>query len=169
VSPDGKTLLYHESVEEGTELFVTQLSDPSKKQRVQHSAGNADNGVYSPNGKWIAYLSTISGRQEVYVTPSPGTAGGGRQQVTDGGGEGAEWAKDGTAIYYSFGGQIRRVKFNPVTGEIGSTQILNRIRPVQGWYVGPDGRFLTRRIAADAERHSVKILFNWTHALDAHN
>jgi serine/threonine-protein kinase len=169
VSPDGKTLLYHESVEEGTELFVTQLSDPSKKQRVQHSAGNADNGVYSPNGKWIAYLSTISGRQEVYVTPSPGTAGAGRQQVTDGGGEGAEWAKDGTAIYYSFGGQIRRVKFNPVTGEIGSTQILNRIRPVQGWYVGPDGRFLTRRIAADAERHSVKILFNWTHALDAHN
>jgi serine/threonine-protein kinase len=169
VSPDGRTLLFTESTGHGDDLFMIPLSDPSRKQLVQGGDDNKGDARYSPNGKWIAFVSNQSGRQEIYVKPAPGTTGPATQQVSDGGAQTAEWSPDGHAIYYSRGGQLIRTQFNPATGDIGSTEILRRIRPVQGWYLGPDGRVLTRRIAAEAQRHSVKVLFNWVRAIESRN
>lgn len=40
-------------------------------------------GVFSPDGRWLAYASDETGRREVFVMSFP--AGGGKWQISDGG------------------------------------------------------------------------------------
>jgi Tol biopolymer transport system component len=171
VTPDGRTLLYGESSAEGDDIFETSLTAPKQVERRLVVGGNGSQHLarLSPDGRWIVYLSSESGRDETYVAPYPANQGPARQQVSDGGSEFSNWARDGRTIYYSQGGEIRSVSFNPATGDIGSPQPLKRVRSAQGWNVAPDGRFLTRRASPEGERHSVKILFNWLQTLDAKN
>ncbi len=58
----------------------------------------------SPDGRWLAYTSNESGREEVYVRPFPGT-GGGRWQVSTGGGRLPRWSPDGSELIYFDQGQ----------------------------------------------------------------
>ena len=63
-----------------------------------------------------------------------------------------------------------RVRVNPRTGDIGRPELLNKIQPVLGWATAPDGRFLLGRVAKSSERHSIKVILNWTSTLtDATN
>jgi dipeptidyl aminopeptidase/acylaminoacyl peptidase len=54
--------------------------------------------AFSPDGRWIAYDSNESGRTEVYVRPYP--PGGGKWQVSDGGGAYPRWSRDGRKLFY---------------------------------------------------------------------
>jgi serine/threonine-protein kinase len=55
--------------------------------------------MFSPDGRWLAYASTESGRMEVYVRPYPRTEGGVRR-VSDEGGTAPVWARDGSTLFY---------------------------------------------------------------------
>jgi eukaryotic-like serine/threonine-protein kinase len=61
----------------------------------------------SPDGKWIAYASTETGRQEVWLEPLPLT--GKRTQLTREGGRHPLWAPDGKALYFDVGGSMYRM------------------------------------------------------------
>jgi eukaryotic-like serine/threonine-protein kinase len=52
----------------------------------------------SPDGHWLAYASSESGRQEVYVVPFP--LGGARTAVTTEGASWPRWSADGRTLYY---------------------------------------------------------------------
>ena len=71
-------------------------------------------GIFSPDGRWMLYSSSETGRYEMYVKQFP--SGGGRWQISsEGGGEG-RWSSDGKQIIFSLGG-----RFFGVTVEVGST------------------------------------------------
>jgi serine/threonine-protein kinase len=53
----------------------------------------------SPDGRWLAYLSNETGRNEVYVRPFPNTEEG-KKQVSDGGAYAPIWSHDGTELFY---------------------------------------------------------------------
>jgi len=53
---------------------------------------------FSPDGRWLAYTSNESGRNEVYVAPYPGP--GSRYPVSNKGGECPAWSRDGHEISY---------------------------------------------------------------------
>jgi len=53
----------------------------------------------SPDGRWLAYASSESGQQEVYVRPFA-DASGARRQVSIGGGSHPRWAPDGRELFY---------------------------------------------------------------------
>ena len=55
-------------------------------------------GRFSPDGKWVAYTSNESGRQEVYVQSFP--VSGAKFQISSGGGREPHWRKDGTELFY---------------------------------------------------------------------
>jgi len=55
-------------------------------------------GTLSPNGRWLAYTSDETGRDEIYVQPFPG--GGAKVLVSRGGGTEARWSPDGRTLYY---------------------------------------------------------------------
>ena len=55
-----------------------------------HSPSNESNGEVSPDGRWLAYQSNESGREEVYVRPFPNVERG-RTPVSTGGGTRPLW------------------------------------------------------------------------------
>lgn len=59
---------------------------------------------FSPDGRWIAYVSDESGNFEVFVRPFPGP--GPRVQVSSGGGTEPVWSRDGRRIYYRSGEKV---------------------------------------------------------------
>ena len=50
----------------------------------------------SPNGDWVAYMSDVTGSQEVYVLPYDGNSA--PRPVSDGGGIEPRWSRDGSEI-----------------------------------------------------------------------
>jgi serine/threonine protein kinase len=65
-------------------------------------------GTLSPDGRWLAYVSDVSGRMEVYMQSFPD--GGGKRQVSTGGGKGPRWRRDGRELfYYSLEGKLMAV------------------------------------------------------------
>jgi hypothetical protein len=65
---------------------------------VPTEGGIVDEYHFSPDGRWLAYNSDASGRQEVYLTPLPPT--GERWQVSSAGGVQARWRRDGRELFY---------------------------------------------------------------------
>lgn len=54
---------------------------------------------FSPDGRWLAYMSNESGRFEVYVRPFPGP--GGKWQVSPEGGKYPMWSRSRHELFYS--------------------------------------------------------------------
>ena len=60
---------------------------------------NESQGRFSPDGKFIAYRSDASGRDEIYVQPFP-NASGGKWTISTGGGVAPRWRRDGKELFY---------------------------------------------------------------------
>lgn len=104
-SPDGRALAFLEAdatIDAGYDIHVLQLADrrvtPFLKTRF-----NEFNPFFSPDGRWLAYTSDESGREEIYVRPFPGP--GGKWQVSDQGGVNPLWSRDGKELFYMAPGQ----------------------------------------------------------------
>lgn len=170
ISPDGRVLLFNEAGKDGNDIFTTSASSPQMPGTLLIGGrGSQNNPHFSPDGTWIVYTSDESGRNEVYVSPYPVGRGPARQQVSTSGGDYANWGADGRTLYYSWNGRLRKVQMDPRTGDVGKSETLNRIAPVIGWELAFDGRLIVRRLSADAERHSLKVVLNWASTLDKKN
>jgi serine/threonine protein kinase/Tol biopolymer transport system component len=104
-SRDGRYLLYQEyTPKTGDDIMALPLEGERKPMVVLQTASNEDDGVFSPDGKWIAYQSNESGRNEVYVRAfSPAAvAAGGKWQVSNQGGNKPRWRSDGKELFYLF-------------------------------------------------------------------
>jgi Tol biopolymer transport system component len=65
-SPAGKIAFVHHD-------DILELSVADRRVRlVVQTPANEHHPAFSPNGKWLAYASNHSGREEVYVQPYPG-------------------------------------------------------------------------------------------------
>src|SRR5215217_4924828 len=62
------------------EIFTAPVEEGDLKQ-ITDSAARDRNVAYSPDGKWLAYVSDQSGREELFVVPVDGSAPA--QQITD--------------------------------------------------------------------------------------
>jgi serine/threonine-protein kinase len=78
---------------------------------------------FSPDGKWIVYVSNDSGDDEVFVRPFPGP--GSRVQISSGGGNEPVWSRDGRRIYYRTGQKVIEADVVP-----GTSLSLGARRPV---------------------------------------
>jgi len=103
-SADGKFVLFQKPGDKtGQDLWVApQPAEPSgsppKPFPYLESPFNETNGVFSPDGRWVAYESDESGRAEVYVQTFPLTNQ--KLQISTGGGTNAEWSKTGGELFY---------------------------------------------------------------------
>jgi hypothetical protein len=122
---------------------------------------------FSPDGRWLAYVSNETGRYEVYVQPFPGP--GGKRQISAGGGREPVWARQGRELFYRNGNQVMAVDVT-----LGSSFSAGKPRPLfEGQYfaqpgfinldVAPDGqRFLLLQDATpDAALTQIHLIQNW--------
>jgi Tol biopolymer transport system component len=104
--PDGRRLVYRQLTQRNTfELWTLSLdlTDPDHPKPAQPEAflqtpHNETGPAFSPDGKWIAYQSDESGKNEVYVRPFPGP--GGKWQISTGGGQLPIWSRNGRELFF---------------------------------------------------------------------
>ncbi len=79
-------------------MFRVALSGDHKQVPLVRTVGDDSDGRVSPNGRWLAYVSTESGRSEVYVRE---TAGGNEHwRISTDGGVSPRWRRDGRELFY---------------------------------------------------------------------
>jgi eukaryotic-like serine/threonine-protein kinase len=101
-SRDGRYLLYFDQ-DPKTGIDIWALPDPGaagehKPVAVLQTPFNETDAYFSPDGKWIAYTSDESKRNEVYVMAFPPS--GGKWQISAQGGSHPRWRADGKEIFY---------------------------------------------------------------------
>jgi eukaryotic-like serine/threonine-protein kinase len=166
VSPDLKYLAYvmFDAASDMT-IYTVALSGDHKPQPFFHSHARESAPRFSPDGKWLAYESNHSGRNEVYISPFP--EGGAQYQVSTSGGERPTWRHDGKEIYYREGLVIMAVEVNTKASlvELGPPKTLFELASgnLSGRYydIGPDGRFLANTSPLIARAQSFSLLVNW--------
>jgi len=124
---------------------------------------------FSPNGKWIAYCSSESGRPEIYVRPFPGP--GGKWQISAEGGMFPTWRRDGKELFFlALDGTMMAVDITAGTAiQTGMPRALFRGDPPEPQINGPcyavsaDGqRFLIRKLLPGLTVPPTTVVLNWT-------
>jgi serine/threonine-protein kinase len=109
VSPDGALLAYVDRTPETSfDIWLLPLVGEKKPRAWLRTSAGESHPEFSPDGRWMAYSSDVSGRREVYVQPFPGP-GGARYQVSLEGGQAPSWARDGRELYYTTESRPRRL------------------------------------------------------------
>ena len=102
-SPDGEWLVYRvgPSGTDGNRRDVYAVGDGGAGDTVDIATTTFDehSPAVSPDGRWIAYVSSESGRSEVFVRPFPDVSQGKWQVSTSGGTEPA-WGPAGGELFY---------------------------------------------------------------------
>ena len=91
-SPEGRIAFVHHD-----DIWELSVTDRRARPVVQTPASEGY-PAFSPDGKWLAYTSDHSGREEVYVQPYPGA--GKRVTVSTDGGAAPAWSSDGAELFY---------------------------------------------------------------------
>jgi serine/threonine-protein kinase len=147
-SPDGTRLLFVEiGSTTGLDIGILPMEGERRATPLVQTPAQEGSAEVSPDGRWVAYESNGSGRNEIYVRPFP-EVNGGRWQVSTGGGFDPLWRHDGRELFYLVG--PGRMMGTPIQAGAGATFAAGNPRVVfdgeyveQGYDVSPDGqRFL---------------------------
>jgi hypothetical protein len=180
-SRDGRFLLYHteNTPNTGYDLWVLPLQGDHKPVRLLGEAFNEWAGVFSPDGRWIAYASTETTGAGAYVRPflaagpsGEPAVGQGKWQISREGGNWPKWI--GKEILFNnipsdsaqFAVQVK------ATGDAFESGVPQRLfaGPATGitdWDVSADGRRFLWAVPPTQQAGEVPItvVLNWTSML----
>ncbi|HET7218360.1 MAG TPA: protein kinase [Vicinamibacterales bacterium] len=128
--------------------------------------------AFSPDGKWLAYVSDESGRAEVYVQPFPGP--GPKWPISTEGGTDPAWSSDGRELYFRRAGALFSVTVTPGTEFRSSRPVAvfdaryETIDGARNYDVVPrKSEFVAIRNEGTAEREQFNVVLNWLADLTA--
>jgi Tol biopolymer transport system component len=162
-SPDGELLLYSPiGVGTNMDLWFAPADGSGEPSPYQAGTFQEDSGRFSPDGRWVAYVSSESGEANVYVDSFP--VPGRKHRVSIDGGRSPRWTPDGTGL--GFVTRDRMLAVAPVQAgpplRTGIPEELYRIdEDVRGGDRAPDGRFLAIKPASEARDAAVTVVLNW--------
>ena len=149
-------------------LHPDQKDKPTPWLETPFSEGGA---AFAPDGRWLAYVSNESGRNEVYVRPHPGP--GEKITISTDGANEPLWAPDGRQLFYRSGDAVFAV-------DIQTTSTLSAGKPRKlfekdyertstlwpNYDVGPHGRqFLMIKTLEDQAPAQINVVLNWVDEL----
>lgn len=173
-SADGRFLLYRDlDPKTQTDLWVLPMTGEKKPEPVVRSPFTDFQGRFSPDGRWIAYVSNESGREQVYVTGFPSATR--RIQISTAGGYQPRWRRDGKELFFFVFDAARGAMAVDITVssdgtlKAGIPHALFAVNPVSNivnrnaWEVTPDGqRFLIHTAQTQTTSVSpITVVVNW--------
>jgi serine/threonine-protein kinase len=145
-SPDGRLLLYQQGTPQtGRDLWLLSLERRNAPSSFLDSKFEEGGAAISPDGRWVAYVSTEAGLPNVYVTTFPRPSE--RIRVSAEGGGGPVWARSGRELFFRLRGQVFAVQVTPGARlSVGKPQLLFETQLLQSpifqadYDVAPDGQ-----------------------------
>jgi serine/threonine-protein kinase len=179
-TPDGKRLAYFERAGGSYQLWAVplenqggQLKSGSPEPFLKSSFNNLAPS-FSPDGRWLAYHSDESGKNEVYVRafPPPSSGPGAKWLISNTGGTEPRWSRTGHDLLYRSGDQIMAasytVKGDTFAAEKPRVWIAKLGAPPTSaaWDLAPDGKRVAvvtpvESAAAPRQEHEVVFLQNF--------
>lgn len=99
IGPDGDTLAYsHNGGGTRGDIYVTSLTGKFAARPFLNTNASESNAQFSPDGRFIAYVSDESGRPEIYLREFP--IGDRKWTVSTGGGSHLVWSRRGDTMFY---------------------------------------------------------------------
>jgi eukaryotic-like serine/threonine-protein kinase len=158
----------------GNDLWVQRLQGTGPGERLPfNTPSNESDGKVSSDGRWIAYVTDETGKDEVWIATFPtGTI---RQQVSIGGGTSPQWSGNGKELFYIHDEKLVVVPFTAGQAgvEFGTPHVLFQINNLAGvdrlvfptsnaYAVTSNGqRFLVAVGAADHNAPPISVVVNW--------
>jgi serine/threonine-protein kinase len=168
VTPDGSSLVFNEqSLDTGYDLWQLSLQGDHTPRPLLQSKANEHLAAITQDGRYMAYVSDQSGRDEIWVSSFPEVQGA--QQVSTEGGTGPLWAPDGKTLYYRDAAATRLFAV-PVTWQpspaFGAPMVTN------GWWVNdypwvrqyditPDGKRFVMIVGTSTAGNEITVVQNW--------
>ncbi len=173
-SPDGQTLLIVSGYQTQYDIWMISPGGMEAPRPFAVTSFNEKAPAFSPDGRFVAFVSDESGRDEVYAQLFPGT--GPKRLVSTDGGDEPVWSRDGRELFYRQGNAMMAVGVEPET-EIGfGTPIElfeDRYRPspvgVRNFDVTPDAQRFIMVAPVESEdtmtASHFNIVLNWVEEL----
>jgi serine/threonine-protein kinase len=174
ISPDGKRLAFDTE----SEIWIAPIEGDAEHPRLGAGTKFLDAATpipeaqFSPDGRWIAYVSGELGSSDVFVQPYPGT--GGRWQISSGGGRFPIWSENGHALFFlGPDHRIRAVEytvdghsFSPGKPRVWSQTRVADLGVNSAYDLAPDGKRFAAILNAGQEgesnrRANVTVLVNF--------
>ena len=174
-SRDGKYLLYGQSdPETGRDLWYLERGEDGRGWEPHpflQEPSSQTGPRFSPNARYVAYISDESGQLEVYVQPFP--EGGRKVTVSSGGGSQVRWSRDGKELFYVEGERLMVVAVS-TEGEFSVSSLTELFEHpgLRGGNYNPyydvslDGqRFILPEPAdyeaTEAPQSTIRVVLNW--------
>ncbi|HEY1805648.1 MAG TPA: protein kinase [Terracidiphilus sp.] len=174
LAEDGRDAIYDDGAATGrTELWVLPLFGERKPFPFLQGGFDARSAEFSPNGHFVAYASTETGRMEVYIQTFPQQTG--KWQISAAGGTEPMWRRDGKELYFLTPDEkLMAVDVNTTGASLqaGIPKELFQAPLVPLWYwrniyaPSADGqRFLMLTTATGAQATPITVVVNWAAAM----
>lgn len=153
-SSEGKRLAFNRTRENdsGKEIWTAPLEGDPKHPRLGRATRFIDTATpipaaeFSPDGRWMAYMSASLGATDVFVRPFPGPGDG--WQISTGGGRFPVWSQNGHDLFFLGPDQRIRVvsytthggSFSPGTPHLWSNVRVADLGVNASYDVAPDGK-----------------------------
>ena len=165
--PDGKSFAYVDtSPTTGRDIWLLTVAHERRTRPLIQKPFNQWFARFSPDGRWLAYVSDETGRPEVYVEPFP--ARGARWQISNEGGTLPVWERHGRELYYRNGGKLMAVSLQTQAIFVAATpRLLFAGSYLEGSVdIAPDGRFIMIEPGpSEAAATHIDLVQNWSEEL----
>jgi serine/threonine protein kinase/WD40 repeat protein len=109
-TPDGKTLAFCEDhPDSSSDIWVLKFDKDTTAQPFIATKHKEHQAMFSPDGKWIAYTSNKSGKDEIYVRPFPDT--GKDIKISEIGGTDPIWHPTNNKLYFLQRNKLLQVRY----------------------------------------------------------
>jgi len=149
-------------------VWVLPMTGDRKPYPFLQSRFNESIARFSPDGRWVAYVSGESGQPQVYVTSFPQP--GGHWQISTRGGGWPRWRRDGAEIFFRDSSNTIvavAVHADGSTFSVSDTTPLFKLTPTGSrsfFDVAPDGRFVVNAapsVVDTDQRRPMTVVVNW--------
>jgi Tol biopolymer transport system component len=160
---DGREMLLNT----GTDVAILSLGERTTLRPLL-AGSSSDEGLarFSPDGKWVAYASDESGRQEVYVVKYPSLDR--KSPISNAGGNHPVWSRDGKELFYRQGDAMMAVEVS-TSGELKAglprrlfAGAFTGVAQDGSFDVAPDGKRFVMVMSDDAATlNRLTLVQNW--------
>lgn len=148
------------------DLWALDLSADAKPVPIVQSPFDEWGARFSPDGRWISYVSDESGENQVYVAPFPGP--GRKWQISAAGGFLPQWRRDGKEIFY-VAQDLKLMSVDVGADEssfqVGQARTVFQLPPPGGetyYDATPDGqKFLVKKGVGSTSESPLTLVVNW--------
>ena len=167
-APDGQALAWTDfDPSTGGDIRVLRMDGSGTIRDFVAGPFDQRGPAFSPDGRWLAYTSNETGRDEVYVQAYPGP--GSKSQISTGGGSQPVWSRDGKELFYRGERQLLAVgvRLSPTFSAGDRRRLFDDTYEIEhrddrNYDVSVDGkRFLMLKVERPASSAQLTVVLNW--------